>query len=231
MALKAFKLTRVQTRKVHREAESMHKNIPPSEAANPQGKGLVPVLSELGSRELGANFEDTRPLGDLLKAYAVSRLILCAEFKFKPAVGQSYSLYIKNKLLRLSLIGPSEWRDGKFGTYVCQCKLHKDMTWEITSQVNKDASQVLGESLNELKSGLLSDLFSEESLKGTLPHFDERLNFHQRVLAKSLAGAVETRLSECLQSSFLQLAFESDVLSSVFSIPAIPTNQQKSNSS
>lgn len=176
---------------------------------NPQGKGLVPVLQELDSRQVSSHSNSSSSLARMLHDYALSRLILCAEFNFKPVANTAYYLYVKNQVLKLSLISPREWRDGRFGLYVCRCKLSESMVWEI-SEHNEDAlvREQLLSAYAALKGTLLSDLFLDKPLESTLPYFDERLPFHRRVLANALATHLRHKIPTELEKSFVQLGRE-----------------------
>lgn len=185
------------------------KKIYSSDQPNPQGKGLVPVLQELTSRKAmidTGSYDYAHATHSILQDYIISRLILCADFKFKPVVNMPYYLYVKNQTIKLSLISPTEWTDSQFGTYICTCQLKPSSCWHISSQ-NKSASATssLAAVISQLKNTLLSDLFTDQSLQSTLPFYDERLDFHQRVLANALASRITQLLSKKLDTSFKQL--------------------------
>lgn len=185
------------------------KNIPPTKNPNPQGKGLVPVLQEISSRQSSAFAIQSKNLASTLHDYALSRLILCADFSFKPVINTPYFLYVKNDKLKLSLISPKEWRDERFGLYICRCTLEDSMLWRVAD--NNDDPRVAQHFLSafdSLKDSLLSDLFQEDPLNSTLPYFDERLPFHRRVLANALATHLSRTIPSALSKSFLQLGKE-----------------------
>ena len=173
---------------------------------NPQGKGLVNVLQEIDSRQLLARADHKKCVSETLRDYAISRLILCAKFNFKPVVSKQYYLYIKGGALKLSLISPSEWRNNKFGLYVCQCLLGESMLWSISKKTDQlDAIDAISLAFSRLRSSLLSDLFLDQPLVSTLPFHDERLPFHQRVLANALASQVTRQIPHELSKSLQQL--------------------------
>lgn len=185
------------------------KNIPATRAPNPQGKGLVAVLHEIDSRRSGDYSASAVSLPETLHDYALSRLILCAEFNFKPVTQTPYYLYVKDQTLRLSLIAPREWRDNRFGFYICRCVLEGSMFWKI-SEKNDDlkTADQLASAIAPLKDTLLSDFNSDVPLESALPFFDERLPFHRRVMANALAVQVRNRIPNALSRSFKSLGNE-----------------------
>jgi hypothetical protein len=185
------------------------KNIHFSTNPNPQGKGLVPVLQEIDSREVAIEKVESTSIIKTLQDYAISRVVLCAEFNFKPAFNKPYFLYVKDKGLKLSLIAPEEWGKFNFGTYICQCSLELPLYWRITHQnTSKRATKELALAFSLLKESLLSDFFTDQPLESTLPFCDNRLPFHRRVLANALASQVKYHLPQKLSYSFKQLAEE-----------------------
>lgn len=185
------------------------KNIPPTRNPNPQGKGLVTVLQEIDSRQYALNTSNGYSLTKTLHDYALSRLVLCAEFHFKPVVSKPYYLYVKDRTLKLSLIAPKEWRDSGFGFYICQCILESTMLWTFSNK-NDDPNAVdyLALAVEPLKDTLLSDFFSSKPLEETLPYYDERLPFHRRVLANALASQITMQIPKALSKSLKQLGKE-----------------------
>lgn len=185
------------------------KNIPPTRAPNPQGKGLVSVLHEIDSRRGEEQSASADSLPETLHNYALSRMILCAEFNFKPVTNTPYYLYVKGHTLRLSLIAPREWRDSCFGFYICRCVLEGSMFWRI-SEKNDDprTSEYLTSAITPLKDTLLSDFNADESIESSLPFCDERLPFHRRVIANALAVQVRNRIPNSLSRSFKSLGTE-----------------------
>jgi hypothetical protein len=185
------------------------KNITCSRKPNPQGKGLSPVLQELENRKLGVQKVESISFIKILEDYAISRFVLCAEFNFKPVFNKPYFLYVRDEVLKLSLIAPDQWGKVQFGTYICQCSLELPLHWRITHQnTSKRATKDIAVALSRLKDTLLSDFFSDQPLKFTLPFCDDRLPFHRRVLANALASQVKYLLPQKLTCSFKQLAEE-----------------------
>lgn len=185
------------------------KNIPPVKNPNPQGKGLVTVLQEIDSRQCLSHSSVNNSLSKALHDYALSRVILCAEFNFKPVVNTDYFLYVKDRTLKLSLIAPKEWRDTRFGFYICQCILEPSMLWRFSNKSDDPkATNYLAKAIEPLKDSLLSDLFSDKPLKATLPYCDDRLPFHRRVLANALATQISNSIPASLSKSLKQLGKE-----------------------
>ncbi|MFT6030406.1 MAG: hypothetical protein ACI8O8_002151 [Oleiphilaceae bacterium] len=185
------------------------KNIPPTKNPNPQGKGLVTVLQEIDSRQLSLNTTSHHSLTKTLHDYALSRLVLCAEFNFKPVANKPYYLYVKDKTLKLSLVAPNEWRDSGFGFYICQCLLESTMFWSFSNKSDEpNAVEYLALAVEPLKDTLLSDFFSNKPLEETLPYYDERLPFHRRVLANALASQITNSIPKALSKSLKQLGKE-----------------------
>ena len=185
------------------------KNIRPTKNPNPQGKGLVTVLQEIDSRQLGLNTTSHYSLTKTIHDYALSRLVLCAEFHFKPVPNKPYYLYVKDSALKLSLVAPNEWRDSCFGFYICQCLLESTMLWTFSNKSDDpNAVDYLAMAVEALKDTLLSDLFSNKPLEDTLPYYDERLPFHRRVLANALASQITNQIPNALSKSLKQLGNE-----------------------
>lgn len=182
---------------------------PPTKNPNPQGKGLVTVLQEIDSRQLVSNTTNNYSLTKTIQDYALSRLVLCTEFNFKPVPSKPYYLYVKDSTLKLSLVAPNEWRDSCFGFYICQCLLESTMLWTFSNKSDDPkALDYLAKAVEPLKDTLLSDLFSNKPLEDTLPYYDERLPFHRRVLANALASQVANQIPNALSKSLKQLGKE-----------------------
>lgn len=170
---------------------------------NPQGKGVVPVLDALQGQSTELPVQ--QPVAHTLLNYVLSRLILCAEFSFKPVRGKSYYLYVQAQRLRLSMIAPKEWRDARFGEYVGSCFLAPDMTWRVEDLQSGEALESLKAVVTLLSHDLLSDLKQTHSLDTCLPEFDARLSFHQRVLANALSRSIRLQLDDSVQLSLPDL--------------------------
>lgn len=159
------------------------------ENPNPQGKGLVPVLEHWQSIRPGA--VAAKDAGTLLNDYVVSLLILSAQFRFKPVVGNNYYLYRSGGVWRLSLIAPWEWADPGPGVYVGACRLRPDMTWEMNPAADIDSHPELLADLAAFVRAFVAELDSRDTLEAGLPFYVAGLPFYQRLLATGLAVSVK----------------------------------------
>lgn len=214
--------------------------MPQSDSPNPQGKGLVPILEAMAAYP---RRRDTyRSPAQVLQAYMISRLVLCADFGFKPVPGQSYYLYLHDQGLNLSLIGPNEWGAGsrKGAQYLACCYLRPDMLWDLSDlQIGSEEQESEGqgqeseeqegreqeserkqgmrarlqELVRELASGPIADLKSDVPLEKALPDYDHRLAFNQRVLANALSQTMRFHFEARLNQSLPRLLVEHHVQS------------------
>jgi hypothetical protein len=173
---------------------------------NPQGKGLVPILHALAIKKEVIQQTESHTVSSAIYDYFIARLILCAKFNFKPVLNTPYYLYVKDEVLKLSLIAPNQWCHNEFGLYICQCTLELPLRWRIESRNDdNDIASKLRQVISSLQDTLLSDLFAKQPLGQSLPYCDERLPFHHRVLANALASQIENQIPTLLASSFKQL--------------------------
>lgn len=191
------------------DKNAMHKNIPPTKAPNPQGKGLVGVLQAIDDRKRNIMQISSASVPAILRDYALSRLILCADFHFKPVVNTPYHLYLKDQALKLSLIAPDEWSPDRYGVYIGQCWLDDSLFWRMHgATLAPEALEQLSQVVGSLRYSLLSDFDQEKALRDTLPYYDERLPFHRRVLANALASQIQDALPEEINKSLKDLTRE-----------------------
>jgi hypothetical protein len=167
----------------------------PYKNPNPQGKGLVSVL---------AHWQETRPRAVaqkstdvLLLDWFVSTLVLSARFHFRPVPGQQYFLYARRGELKLSLVGPEEWRgSAPYGGCLGRCALRDDMTWALEPHPELAEREDLQELLAELAASFSETLDSDQSLDSQLPGYRRQLPYFQRLLAtglgSSLRGSVDS---------------------------------------
>ena len=207
--------------------------MPQSDSPNPQGKGLAPILEAMAAYP---RRRDTyRAPAQVLQAYMISRLVLCADFGFKPVPGQSYYLYLHDQGLNLSLIGPDEWGAGsrKGEQYLACCYLRPDMLWDLSDlQLGSEGTESEGqerqgqksedregmrarlqELVRELAAGPIADLKSVVPLEEALPDYDHRLAFNQRVLANALSQTMRFHFEARLNQSLPGLLVEHHVQS------------------
>ncbi|MFT7289494.1 MAG: hypothetical protein ACI87W_003629 [Halieaceae bacterium] len=166
----------------------------PHKNPNPQGKGLVRVLSD---------WQDTRPAcvvrkepAELLFDWFVSALVLSARFQFKPVVGQRYYLYSHSDEWRLSLVGPQEWGRQSMGVCLGCCELREDMTWSMQAVDGLAESPALQAALAGLAESFVGQLDSDAPLEGLLPGFRRDLPYYQCMLATGLGVSLRQSLGE-----------------------------------
>lgn len=158
---------------------------------NPQGKGVVPVLSDLGLL-LPSTAGPKEPV-DFLRDYCISSLVLAAEFRFKPVLGKTYFLYATEQGWNLSMIAPEEWRGGKREKFLAACRLRPDMTWELDSSALDECSPVRERARNFIQ-GFVDTLTDQDSIRSHLPYYVRGLPYYQRLLATALAASLEKSL-------------------------------------
>lgn len=158
--------------------------------ANPQGKGLVPLLE---------SFENIRRLvravpkniHQISSELFTSLFVLHSQFSFKPVIGKEYWLYEKNLAFRLSLISPAEWGNSEFGKCVGKCTLQMDVTWslELDSRAMDDVA--LMSYIESKRDEFEKAIAKSESLVGALPVYIKELPYYQRVYASVLANSLK----------------------------------------
>ena len=142
--------------------------------ANPQGKGLVPVVNLWQSYQPATIEKKTT--GQLFAEYFTSLLILSADFRFKPVQGAIYFLYLNNQRWMLSLIEPEHWGHASRGEYFGSCQLQEDMTWSINRGEEESSHPDIDAALNDFYHQMVSHLDSEKPLIEILPFYPIVLN-------------------------------------------------------
>jgi len=168
-------------------------SLPVAGAPNPQGKGLIGFLQD---------WDYTRPRaivakrsGQVLAEYFTALLVLSADFKFKPAYGQTCHLYRKEDGWQLSLVSPAEWNNEvKHRTYVGACVLHDDSTWTIEPSENLKEPGPVIDGLAEVYEGFLNRLNRKEPLESELPFYEDKLPYYQRLFAAALSRSLRHSL-------------------------------------
>ncbi|MEM9254290.1 MAG: DUF2452 domain-containing protein [Pseudomonadota bacterium] len=160
----------------------------PKRNPNPQGKGLVPVLRDWGA--LRPSGVTTKPAAQFLRDYAVSALVLSAEFSFRPVVNRTYYLYTRDERWLLSLIGPDEWHRPQDRSFLSSCRLRSDMTWELDLPELADDSPVL-DNLRRHVEAFISGLSAQSSVFEELPYYVAHLPYYRRLLASALASSLQ----------------------------------------
>ena len=174
-----------------------------SKQPNPQGKGLTPLLSDW--QRFTPRLQTGKSSGQWFADYFTSLLVLSADFRFKPVVGQHYYLYLNDQRWQLSLIEPDRWGDRKPGYCLGRCELHSDMTWSITpldaiedgysSRVDcPEDSNALAEALHIFIQHLVNHWDSYESLDESLPFYSEQLPYYRRLAANGLARSISSNV-------------------------------------
>jgi hypothetical protein len=159
-----------------------------SKNPNPQGKGLVPVLRDLGS--LQAVAPAVKSSADFLRDYCISSMVLAAKFSFKPVPGTDYYLYAMQDEWNLSLIAPDEWSRHRSERFIGKCQLRSDMTWEIATEGINEESTAIDSARNFIR-GFVDNLGEQESITSHLPFYVSELPYYQRMLATALASSLQ----------------------------------------
>ena len=172
---------------------------------NPQGKGLVPILDSIAACRPAAAAVPAKHIEQISSELFTSMFVLNSQFLFKPVVGQSYWLYRKGQVFKLSLISPQEWGGG-FGQYVGYCQLHADITWTLALDAEAAKDTELMQLIAARRGEFEAKLQTVETLEQILPVFDASLPFYQRVFASALAHSlgVSMRKSDINNLSYQQ---------------------------
>ncbi len=168
-------------------AHSSTKGADAAPSGNPQGKGLVPILQHWWQYQ--PHQVQQKPAASLLSDYAISLLVLSAQFNFKPVPGQQYFLYLKRQSWHLSLIEPQRW-DQRGGTFLGRCELHRDMTWKLEPKPDFADEPELVEALQRFRKSLIEQFSEAETLQQQLPYYVAELPFYRRLAANGLATSI-----------------------------------------
>ena len=180
---------------------------------NPQGKGGVPVLRDLGAFAPGGVGRKT-PV-EFFRDYCVSSLVLAARFHFRPVAGKPYFLYSTGDGWLLSLVGPTEWGERLPGPFVAACELRLDMTWQVEFDA-RDMPAPVADKLASFVEGFTATLDDQEDIADALPSYVSHLPYYRRVLASGLAASLrlsspaQPALRALLDSAPRALAFEAE---------------------
>jgi hypothetical protein len=168
---------------------------PTQNQANPQGKGVVPILN------LWHTFEpvaiERKSTEQLFAEYFTSLLVLSAEFRFKPVKGTVYFLYLKKQRWMLSLIEPGRWSYERRGEYFGSCQLQEDMTWSISRACRESSHPDIDQALNVFYQQLALHLDSEKPLIELLPFYVDDLPYYRRMAATGLARSMRHSFAAC----------------------------------
>lgn len=174
----------------HRASTNLGKDL---QAPNPQGKGQIGFLRDWHySSPRGVV---AKPSGQLLADYFTSLLVLCADFKFKPAFETAYFLYREEPRWSLSLISPEEWNTAdKRATFVGTCRLHADSTWSIEPADNLSKKGPVADAVTIFFDGFVEKLRSRKPLEEELPIYEANLPYYQRLFAAALSRSLKTSM-------------------------------------
>ena len=165
--------------------------------ANPQGKGLVPVVDAW--RGAQPSVVRSKSPDRILADYFTSLLVLSSEFQFRPSRGGSYYLYLVGGNWRLSLISPPEWGSRQPGPCLGRCQLNAEMTWSLDVTSDIEAQPGLVEALEKFHEGFMHLLDQPGRLEDSLPFYSAQLAYYPRLFAAGLSSS----LAQSLQLSGL----------------------------
>ena len=160
---------------------------------NPQGKGLVPALEALmACQPVQICAKQPR---HLLADYLTSLLVLSAEFSFRIVPGQTYYLYLKDDVWKLSLIAPEQWRSERRGHAIGACELQQDMTWRLEPHSGLAHTPKALQMLADFHTGFLELIGQSGTLEESLPTYAAHLPFYRRALATGLATSLRRSIT------------------------------------
>ena len=160
--------------------------------ANPQGKGLVPILASLADSRAVIPVV-AKHINQISSELFTSLFVLHSHFQFKPVMGKSYWLYQREEKFQLSLISPDEWGGG-FGLFVGECVLQEDVTWTLTLDKAAANNQSLMTLIEQRRQEYEQALSAAESVDQLLPFYLDGLPFYQRVFASALANSLKSSM-------------------------------------
>ena len=166
-------------------------------AANPQGKGLVPILEAWHGVQAAA--VEAKTARHIIKDYFTGLLVLSAEFNFKPCFGAAYYLYFSSQpqkqSWKLSLIAPAEWGEHAPGPCLGRCELNADMTWQLTLEGNVDSKPELVAALQLFHDGFIDLLDRDQTLEEGLPFFVSSLPYYRLLFSAGLASSLSRSMA------------------------------------
>lgn len=176
-----------------------------SQNPNPQGKGLVSVLTHMG--QMQPSHITAKTAKAWWADYFTSVLVLNAEFSFQPKQNQSYYLYLHDSRWKLSLIEPQDWCQKKDDSnqsnnsriFFARCHLNSDMTWTLEPEANALEDKRIQQALKEFQRQFVADKDSEQSISAQLPFFIESLPFYRKLGATALAKSLQSSYEQTQQ--------------------------------
>lgn len=171
---------------------------------NPQGKGLVPILKELG--KLLPKDVEAKDIDRISSELFTSLFILEGQINFSPRVGHQYYLYKDKGDYKLSLISNEEWGDSKaYELYIGSCQLHEDLTWSFNiSERVKSNTEIMNEIEQKIQRHK-NFIEESENLEDIVPGYQEKAKFHQRALIWGLGQSLKASM---IKSGLIGLSFE-----------------------
>lgn len=164
-------------------------------SANPQGKGLLPILESLQQARKHL-LVPAKNIQQISHELFTSLFVLNSQIRFKPVTGRNYWLYFKNENYQLSLIAPEQWSQSQYGRYIGACKLQNDLTWTLQLSDNCMADQAFLKQISHKRAQLDERLQQAEKIEDVLPVYVETLPFYSRVLASALAYSLEQSMQK-----------------------------------
>lgn len=157
---------------------------------NPQGKGLVPVISGLQQHMLRMQVVP-KPVAQIEMELFTSLFVLQSEIRFNPAIGQVYWLYQREEGYRLSLVAPDEWHREMPHRFIGRCELMMDRTWtlELADEIAGD-EQFMAR-IEQQRQSLQTALERAERIDDVLPAFVPTLGYQGRLLAFVLGRSLK----------------------------------------
>lgn len=173
-------------------------------AANPQGKGLSPVIERLTDLQLLAG-APPKHAAQIAAELFTSLFILESNIRFKPVQGRTYWLYQKKERYRLSMIAPDEWSDALSGKFIGACRLLTDLSWSLTLSEEAQNNAAFMAEIFQRRREFIQQLKTALHLEEVLPVYIGSYTFHSRVLASALAYSLGASMKK---SGISRLTFD-----------------------
>lgn len=160
---------------------------------NPQGKGLVPVLEELGGRHQTHLNDGLMPkqIDQVQMELFTAMFVLQSDFTFNPVPLRSYWLYLNADKYSLMLVGPDEWISSAPGRFVGECILQTDRTWSLALADELEADEDFIHHIESERKKLQLRLETADSIEEVLPTYERSFSFYSRILAFSLGKSLD----------------------------------------
>ena len=159
---------------------------------NPEGKGLNGFLldwSEAKPRGIVAKAQH-----QLLAELFTSMLVLSAEFRYRPAVGNRNYLYWENGKWILSLVAPEEWSNTRQTRFAGTCVLQRDRTWTITPSKILAEDNAVSDAVARFYDAFADIMDTDLTLEDVLPFYAGRMPYFQRLNANALSRSMRASM-------------------------------------